>query len=210
MNGIYLIECMPNNKVYVGSSTRILTRLSRHRSDLRAGRHHCSYLQRAWNRYGEQAFEFVVLDTFEFTSVGDLIEREVYYWMLCQPNTLNKTRPAVWTPKTMEQRAQVVEQNRGRKPSAETRARMSESHKKLDRPWLRTEPIKLCIAKTRSSHFFILPEVGAVFDSLYELASFLNLTRKQTKRRLQKTPYLLNLLVLRINRGSGLISQLHK
>lgn len=32
-----------------------------HRSSLRANRHHAKHLQRAWNKYGEKAFQLVIL-----------------------------------------------------------------------------------------------------------------------------------------------------
>jgi hypothetical protein len=39
------------------------SRWAYHRSALRHDHHHCEYLQNAWNKYGEKAFKFVILET---------------------------------------------------------------------------------------------------------------------------------------------------
>lgn len=59
---IYLIKCVPNGKAYVGSASLIIQRFSRHRQDLRNRRHSNHHLQNAWNKYGEEAFEFIELE----------------------------------------------------------------------------------------------------------------------------------------------------
>lgn len=59
--GIYAIECKPNGKIYIGQAVHIRGRWSEHASELRAGIHGNSHLQRAWNKYGgEAAFNFSV------------------------------------------------------------------------------------------------------------------------------------------------------
>jgi group I intron endonuclease len=61
-SGVYLILCIPTGKVYVGSAAGgIRWRISNHLSTLRNGYHDNMYLQRAWNKYGEDAFEFFVM-----------------------------------------------------------------------------------------------------------------------------------------------------
>ena len=56
--GVYQIRNKKNGKLYVGSSVQVERRLDRHRSDLEKGRHHCIHLQRAWDKYGSDSFEF--------------------------------------------------------------------------------------------------------------------------------------------------------
>lgn len=56
--GIYEIVNTVNGKRYIGSAVKFSTRFAVHRGSLRAGKHHSRYLQAAWNKYGEQAFEF--------------------------------------------------------------------------------------------------------------------------------------------------------
>jgi group I intron endonuclease len=60
-SGVYVIRNTVNGKVYVGSSWNVGGRCSQHRTDLRGGKHTSRHLQAAWNRYGESAFEFEVL-----------------------------------------------------------------------------------------------------------------------------------------------------
>lgn len=72
--GIYKIINIINNKFYVGSAVHLGKRKSRHFSELRRGKHNNKHLQAAWNKYGEQAFIFVVL---EYALEGeDLFEME--------------------------------------------------------------------------------------------------------------------------------------
>ena len=61
--GVYLITNIINGKVYVGSSSRqgITRRLRQHVRELKAKKHKNARLQNAWNKYGEDAFQFSTL-----------------------------------------------------------------------------------------------------------------------------------------------------
>jgi group I intron endonuclease len=63
MIGIYAIRHVDSQKVYVGSSKYLSVRKNRHFNDLRKNRHHNKHLQHAYNKYGEDAFEWVILET---------------------------------------------------------------------------------------------------------------------------------------------------
>lgn len=60
-SGIYAIRNSNNGKLYVGSSVNLNARRKQHFSDLRCRRHSNQHLQRAFNRYGEEAFFWEVL-----------------------------------------------------------------------------------------------------------------------------------------------------
>lgn len=60
---IYKIINTVNGKFYVGSTTNTRERFRTHRSRLRRGKHHAKHLQAAWNKYGEEAFIFHVIET---------------------------------------------------------------------------------------------------------------------------------------------------
>lgn len=60
--GIYKIINVVNNKFYVGSAVNFSRRKTRHFSELRTGKHNNRYLQAAWNKYGEAAFVFVIVE----------------------------------------------------------------------------------------------------------------------------------------------------
>ena len=59
---IYKIINTVNNKFYVGSTNNQYERFRTHRKKLRTNTHHCAHLQAAWNRYGEGAFVFHVVE----------------------------------------------------------------------------------------------------------------------------------------------------
>lgn len=61
ISGIYQIRNSVNGKLYVGSAASLRSRSSRHRHDLRKGKHHSSRLQNAWDKYGETCFVFETL-----------------------------------------------------------------------------------------------------------------------------------------------------
>lgn len=57
--GVYGIVNLINWKMYVGStSSSFANRFRNHLLELRKGDHHSSHLQRAWNKYGSDAFFF--------------------------------------------------------------------------------------------------------------------------------------------------------
>ena len=74
--GIYCIENLITHKKYIGQSVNIKDRWRRHISELNNNYHHNDYLQKSWNKYGEDNFEFYVL---EYCSKEDLNKKEDYY-----------------------------------------------------------------------------------------------------------------------------------
>lgn len=66
MNAIYIIKNRINGKIYLGSSTNVEKRLSTHKQLLKRNKHHSYKLQRAWNRYGEENFEFEIYEEIFF------------------------------------------------------------------------------------------------------------------------------------------------
>lgn len=60
-SGIYKIYNQINGKFYIGSAKNLKTRRYVHLHDLRRNKSHSIYLQRAWNKYGEKNFKFIVL-----------------------------------------------------------------------------------------------------------------------------------------------------
>lgn len=74
--GIYCIENTINHKKYIGQSIDIKNRWCNHKNDLNKGIHDNDYLQKSWNKYGEENFEFYIL---EHCSRDELDEKEIYY-----------------------------------------------------------------------------------------------------------------------------------
>lgn len=65
VSGVYQIRCIPTGKIYVGSAVNISRRWYQHRRDLRQGMHGNQHLQYAWSKYGEESFEFTILEFVE-------------------------------------------------------------------------------------------------------------------------------------------------
>lgn len=59
---IYKIINSVNNKFYIGSTINQYERFRNHRNRLRNNKHHAKHLQAAWNKYGEDAFIFHVIE----------------------------------------------------------------------------------------------------------------------------------------------------
>jgi group I intron endonuclease len=76
MQAIYQIRNTINNKIYIGSTNNIRKRCNNHRSKLNNNIHENQYLQQAWNKYGENNFEFSIIE-----EVQDFnrIEKEIFY-----------------------------------------------------------------------------------------------------------------------------------
>lgn len=139
MSGIYEVVNSTNGRRYVGSSVDIRRRLNQHRAALRRGDHHNSYLQSAWNKHGESAFEFRVVSVCD---ADVLIEREQEAFREMKPeynlsptagNILGfrlteaqkrKRRGRKQSPEWVEKRA---EQHRGAKRSEKTRSLISDA-----------------------------------------------------------------------------------
>jgi group I intron endonuclease len=125
--GIYKITNCVTGDFYVGSAVSILLRFSIHRSKLRKKYHDNLHFQSSWNKYGEDAFVFEIV---EECNKEKLIEREQFYIDTLKP-TINKRI--------------VAYSNIGISLSKETRYKLSESRKRF----LKTLP-NTDILKTRS------------------------------------------------------------
>lgn len=71
---IYSITNILNNKKYIGCAVDFNKRRIRHLSELRCQRHHSSYLQNSFNKYGEPNFVFEILEIID--DIDKLIETE--------------------------------------------------------------------------------------------------------------------------------------
>ena len=73
MTGIYKITCLATNKSYIGQSVSIKRRWATHKRELAKNIHYNTYLQNAYNKYGEENFTYEIL---ELCSKDKLNERE--------------------------------------------------------------------------------------------------------------------------------------
>lgn len=76
--GVYRITHIDSGTTYIGRAARSFRiRWINHKSDLRRGVHSNRHLQCAWNKYGEDAFEFIILESID--SLRRLEEREQFW-----------------------------------------------------------------------------------------------------------------------------------
>lgn len=60
--GIYRILCTKNGRYYYGSSIDLMARWNQHKKLLKKNNHHNNILQNHWNKYGELAFVFEIVE----------------------------------------------------------------------------------------------------------------------------------------------------
>ena len=70
---IYIIRNRINGKFYIGSTKNYHVRKLKHFNDLRKNKHHSIHLQRAFNKYSEKNFDFIIIET-----CYKYLEREQY------------------------------------------------------------------------------------------------------------------------------------
>jgi len=147
MIGVYEIvnQCDGEETTYVGSSIDIERRWEQHRSLLGRRKHHCIYLQNAWNKYGEDAFSFNVLKEVDadqclpaeqeyldsYLDKGNCynIKHEVAGGPLTEEHRLAISKACTGRVRTKEHQRKLNEAHKGKKFSLETRRKMSRSHK---------------------------------------------------------------------------------
>lgn len=89
--GIYEIVNCEDNKKYIGYSKYIERRIKRHFKKLSKNLHENSYLQNAWNKYGEESFSYFIIEELD---PNLLKEKESEYIKLLDakhPNGYNLT-----------------------------------------------------------------------------------------------------------------------
>lgn len=132
-SGIYIITCVANRKVYVGSSVNINSRFSRHRADLKHGVHQNKHMQNAYNKYGVNFFVYKLI---EECLPAQLQEREQFYinkyrsWE--KSNGFNKF-PNAYTPRGYKlskiTKQKISKAMKGHSCSEETRKKIGIKHK---------------------------------------------------------------------------------
>lgn len=156
MYSLYVIINLVNTKLYIGKTKDFSKRIKRHLRDLKKGEHHSIYLQRAFDQYGEDNFDYCIVQTDvsesdivfieeKYISLfgdynispkscgGDLITNHPNYTEICLKHSENGKK--MWSSFSNEKKQQISESKSwvnnpmfGKKHSDETRKIMSEKH----------------------------------------------------------------------------------
>lgn len=78
ISGIYIITNKKDDKSYIGSTVDFGRRWAEHRNELHRGDHGNIYLQRSWDKCGEDNFEFGILEY--INNLEKLVAAE-QFWM---------------------------------------------------------------------------------------------------------------------------------
>jgi group I intron endonuclease len=139
MQGIYSITNRENGRQYIGSAIDIQRRWDWHVSRLNNGKHDNEHLQRAWKKYGQGVFVFAVVE--HVSDAALLGSREDAHLRGLAPDCAYNICREIGRPPASKGRtygpvvrANMAAAHRGRKHSAETRAKMSASWKPRHTP----------------------------------------------------------------------------
>jgi group I intron endonuclease len=77
VSGIYMIKNLTNEKIYIGQSVDIQKRFWDHKRELKYKTHRNSYIQRSWDKYGENNFLFEIIEEYP----RELLNERETYWI---------------------------------------------------------------------------------------------------------------------------------
>jgi len=131
-SGIYKIIHKDSGKYYVGRSSDLKKRLKEHLYRLINNNHHNDFLQNAWNKYGNDAFEFIISEYVE-NNMSLLKEYEQKYLDIIKNNRLNginnsyncEENSEFGGPKSEQSRLKISTANRNRIWKNESRKKLS-------------------------------------------------------------------------------------
>jgi group I intron endonuclease len=189
--GIYKITSIASGKIYIGCASNVRTRINGHLYDLRRNKHHNSYLQKAWIKYGEENFVFEIV---EKCDINDLHAKE-HYWvneLNCLDRTigynLKPTDPNGNSIHSEETKEKLRIANKGQKPSELCIQKLKErtlspEHKELLQRSRELIDFKK-VHRLKKGKKIIDTTTNIVYNSLAELCEILNITKSTLSRKL--------------------------
>jgi len=189
--GIYKITSIASGKIYIGCASNVRTRINGHLYDLRQNKHHNSYLQKAWIKYGEENFVFEIV---EKCDINDLHAKENYWVneLNCLDRTigynLKPTDPNGNSIHSEETKEKLRIANKGQKPSELCIQKLKErtlspEHKELLQRSRELIDFKK-VHRLKKGKKIIDTTTNIVYNSLAELCEVLNITKSTLSRKL--------------------------
>jgi group I intron endonuclease len=135
LGGVYLIRNTVTDMGYIGGTVNFHHRWLDHRSALRRGSHINRFLQRAWDKYGEDTFEFSEIITVPLNStlLAEQLILDLALKIVGQSRLYNIASDVVapWLGKrrSEETKKKISVKKLGHEVSQETRSRISRSSK---------------------------------------------------------------------------------
>lgn len=144
--GVYMILNAINDCRYVGSAARSISRRwSEHRYALKNNKHRNQHLQNAWNKYGSNAFEFIVLENCE-PELALTKEQSWFELFKSQSTPLYNKRENVASQLGFKHSKESIDafssKNKGKKRSDEQRKNLSEIRKSIPPKWMYESRVK--------------------------------------------------------------------
>ena len=129
--GIYMIRNKVNGKMYIGQAIDIEgVRWKTHRRELKGDYHENKHLQNAWNKYGQDNFEFSILLECEESQLNTYEEYYIFELMTYDSRIgYNKNYGGSSGKPTEETKKKLSEAGKGRQHTEETKKKMSEAKK---------------------------------------------------------------------------------
>jgi group I intron endonuclease len=135
ISGIYKIIHKDSGKYYVGSSNNISRRWYIHKLYLNGNKHINSKLQRAWNKYGADAFEFKVICQYEPSELlfieQRFLDRAALDKSNCYNTSFNAIAPMAGRTHTDEVKSRISNTLKGRPSPMKGRTSSDETKRKL-------------------------------------------------------------------------------
>jgi len=169
---IYQIRNITNDEYYVGQSQNYKRRTQAHKRELKKNIHHCIYLQNAWNKYGEENFQFEIIhDNVPFELLTDLEQQYIDVGATYNISQLAQARSILPLPKEFMQ--SLIDQYYTTDHTAETLAKAHNISKSITR--------ELIYQKSYRRHNFKFPENAKEIrcDKTLNYNSYVNILTKE-------------------------------
>ena len=174
--GIYKIENIINGNFYIGSSIQLIRRFKTHKERLIKNKHGNIILQRSWNKHGEKAFVFTII---EYCSKENIIEREQYYLDFLKPyyNIAPIAYSSAGIIRRQETKDKIKNTLLGRIMPEETKLKISEAKKGINL----SETTRKKMSENQKGKNNSMIKSGVSFDKQIEAMKKANTGKKRNK-----------------------------